>query len=282
MNGRWIATLGVEVAIMDDRLLEDEESFTVKIEKGPGLVTWVQPDTDSTKLTTTVVIEDDEEPLSCPQLDNELWLGKITGGKSTAGGINSYGWSDTTTFTGEDYPAAADRRFEFENEMWEIRAIAHGDDDLLILFRSGPGSSLGDLETILGNQAQREKLFLYVTDEEGTTKEFGLGDGSRTFSRNGVEMTLPADFSSWSQGDRVCMQLTEGASAIPTDAPTVSGVAFTSDPNDDDGDDDTYAIGDAIEATVTFSATVTVTGHAAARADGRQPDGAGGLRERKR
>ena len=70
VSGRWIATLGVAVAIMDDRLLEDEESFTVKIEKGPGLVTWVQPDTDSTKLTTTVVIEDDEEPLSCPQLDN--------------------------------------------------------------------------------------------------------------------------------------------------------------------------------------------------------------------
>ena len=39
-------------------------------------------------------------------------------------------------------------------------------------------------------------------------------------------------------------------------APTVSSIVFTSDP----GDDDTYGIGDTIRATVTFSATVTVTG----------------------
>ena len=45
-------------------------------------------------------------------------------------------------------------------------------------------------------------------------------------------------------------------------APTVSSVTLTSDPNDDGrtGDDDTYAIGDTVEATVTFSADVTVTG----------------------
>ena len=41
-----------------------------------------------------------------------------------------------------------------------------------------------------------------------------------------------------------------------TTAPTVSSVAVTSDP----GDDDTYGIGDAIEITVTFSEDVVVTG----------------------
>ena len=42
--------------------------------------------------------------------------------------------------------------------------------------------------------------------------------------------------------------------------PAVSEIDFTSDPNDDsrDGDDDTYAIGDEIEVTVTFSEAVTV------------------------
>ncbi len=50
--------------------------------------------------------------------------------------------------------------------------------------------------------------------------------------------------------------------ADTTTAPTVTSVEITSDPNDDDrdGDDATYAIGDAIQATVTFSADVTVTG----------------------
>ena len=41
-----------------------------------------------------------------------------------------------------------------------------------------------------------------------------------------------------------------------TTAPTVSGVALTSAP----GSDNTYAIGDAVEATVTFSAAVDITG----------------------
>ena len=41
-----------------------------------------------------------------------------------------------------------------------------------------------------------------------------------------------------------------------TTAPTVSSVAITSDP----GDDDTYGLGDAIEVTMTFSEDVTVTG----------------------
>ena len=42
----------------------------------------------------------------------------------------------------------------------------------------------------------------------------------------------------------------------------MTSVALTSDPDDDgrDGDDSTYAIGDTVKATVTFSADMTVTG----------------------
>ena len=61
VNGRWIATRGLEVTILDDRLDEDEESFTLLLERYPSLFTWVQLNTDSTKLTTTVVIEDNDE-----------------------------------------------------------------------------------------------------------------------------------------------------------------------------------------------------------------------------
>ena len=62
---------------------------------------------------------------------------------------------------------------------------------------------------------------------------------------------------SWTAGDTVVLRLTAASTA-----PTITSVALTSDPNDDDrdGDDATYAIGDTVQATVTFSADVTVTG----------------------
>ena len=46
------------------------------------------------------------------------------------------------------------------------------------------------------------------------------------------------------------------------DRPEITGVAFTSDPNDDGrpGNDDTYAAGDTITITVTFDEPITVTG----------------------
>ena len=59
--------------------------------------------------------------------------------------------------------------------------------------------------------------------------------------------------------------LTHGAKTFPErrvnpPAPEVTGIAITSDPNDDGraGDDDTYAIGDTVEVTVTFSKAVVV------------------------
>ena len=60
VDGRWIATAGAEIGIVDDRLDENEESFTAVLQRTTSLPNWVQPDTDTTKLTTTVVIEDDD------------------------------------------------------------------------------------------------------------------------------------------------------------------------------------------------------------------------------
>ena len=50
--------------------------------------------------------------------------------------------------------------------------------------------------------------------------------------------------------------LVDGGPAVVVTAPTVTGVALTSDP----GTDATYAIDDAVNATVTFSAAVDITG----------------------
>ena len=67
--------------------------------------------------------------------------------------------------------------------------------------------------------------------------------GSRlTWANSGLSLTA---------GTPVAVSLTEGAAA-----PVVSSVVVTSDP----GDDDTYAIDDTIQVTVTFDQAVTVTG----------------------
>ena len=57
-----------------------------------------------------------------------------------------------------------------------------------------------------------------------------------------------SNFPSWADGDAVCLALT-------VDGPDVSSVEITSAPTDN-----TYAIGDAVEATVTFDAAVDITG----------------------
>ena len=60
---------------------------------------------------------------------------------------------------------------------------------------------------------------------------------------------------SWSDNDTIAVRLTSSATVVVT-APTVTGVSLTSAP----GSDNTYGIGDAVEATVTFSAAVDITG----------------------
>ena len=83
-------------------------------------------------------------------------------------------------------------------------------------------------------------LVLHVDD-----KQYGLGDATLTTNRYVWDSNLP----SFANGDGVCLALT-------VDGPDVSSVALTSDP----GLLNTYGIGDAVEATVTFSAAVDISG----------------------
>ena len=83
-------------------------------------------------------------------------------------------------------------------------------------------------------------LVLHVDD-----KQYGLGDATLTTNRYVWDSNLP----SFANGDGVCLALT-------VDGPDVSSVALTSDP----GSDNTYGIGDAVEATVTFDAAVDIAG----------------------
>ena len=88
-----------------------------------------------------------------------------------------------------------------------------------------------------------------VLELDGT--RFALADATRStnsyaWSNHGL---------TWTENQSVTVKLT-------TNDPGVSSIALTSDPNDDSrtGNDGTYAIGDDIEATLTFNQAVDVTG----------------------
>lgn len=96
--------------------------------------------------------------------------------------------------------------------------------------------------------------FVY-TVVEGDRATDGVGVSANKLSLNGGSIT------DYSENDAVLTHSNMGTNTIhyvnaPDNTPTVSSVAITSDP----GDDDTYGNGDTIQVTVTFSEDVTVTG----------------------
>ena len=93
------------------------------------------------------------------------------------------------------------------------------------------------------------------TVQEGDVDSDGISIGSSKITLNGGAVQDEADNNAVLTHDAVADDSGHRVDADTT-APTVSSVAVTSDP----GDDDTYGKGDAIEVTVTFSEDVTVTG----------------------
>ena len=57
---RWVGTGGVAFAIVDNRLAEGEESFTVAVSRAGSTPGWIQPHADAGRLAATVAIEDDD------------------------------------------------------------------------------------------------------------------------------------------------------------------------------------------------------------------------------
>ena len=111
-----------------------------------------------------------------------------------------------------------------------------------------------------------DSLFLYAgtlyfnltaTPTDATIADLTLNIGDSPFplssaSLSGPNFTWASSGLTWAaDSDSISVSLTEGAAA-----PAVSSVDVTSDP----GDDDTYAIGDTVQVTVTFDQIVTVTG----------------------
>ena len=91
-------------------------------------------------------------------------------------------------------------------------------------------------------------LTLHIGD--ATSLAFADATPAVSSASSQYRWSLPAALG-WSAGDAIVVGITQEDTSA---APTVSSVVVTSDP----GADETYAIGDAIDVTVTFSDTVTV------------------------
>ena len=157
---------------------------------------------------------------------DEIWSATMTVG------VNStlLGWDDAGNYTGA---ALSDEDFDYGGDTYNLSVIRLASGSLIVIFND---TGAGDLAT----NATRDKLTLHV---DGTT--FNFGAGALNAAQTGVGWTNSG--LTWSDGDTVELKIT-----VSEDAE----VALTSDP----GADDTYAIGDAIEATATFGQAVTVTG----------------------
>ena len=84
----------------------------------------------------------------------------------------------------------------------------------------------------------------------------GIAISANKLSLNGGAIKDGANNDATLTHDAVAADSGHKVEGTDTTAPTVSSVAITGDP----GDDDTYGLGDAIQVTVTFSEDVTVTG----------------------
>ena len=84
----------------------------------------------------------------------------------------------------------------------------------------------------------------------------GIAIGANKLSLNGGAIKDGAENDATLTHDAVAAGSDHNVEGSDTTAPTVSSVAITSDP----GDDDAYGLGDAVEVTMTFSEDATVTG----------------------
>ena len=124
------------------------------------------------------------------------------------------------------------------------------------------GATYGDLDntsfsyegTSYTIEYVRTKLFFTFGLDASAANNLVLHIGAQTYPFADASETQGnynwfSNLPTWADGDAVCLALT-------ADGPAVSSVALTSAP----GADNTYAIGDAVEATVTFDAAVDITG----------------------
>ena len=166
----------------------------------------------------------------------EIWSATLTvGSRSFTPSITLLGWNDNGDYTGA---SLSDADFTFGGDTYEISMVQLVGTALTLGFAT---SHSGDIAT----KAIRDKLTLHVGSDS-----FNLGAG--TLASNQHAITLTGASLSWSADESVALKITDDSTPVTTTAPTVTAVELTTTT--------TYAIGDEVEATVTFSAAVDITG----------------------
>ena len=223
-------TATVEYLDNSDATLTDADTTTAGLQRNLSVganivkVKVTAPDTTTTK-TYTVNVFRVAVPVACSaaSMTNRIWTGNLTAGTRLGGGA-TIGFAP---FSG----ALDNTTFSYNSNAYSIDGVTV---DGFGIF----GFSLGT--ATLGTDAN--DLILHVG-----TGQFALADTDSYVSSTNTYAFFTAP--TWANGDAVCLALT-------VEGPAVSSVALTSTP----GSDNTYAIGDAIEATVTFDAAVDIGG----------------------
>ena len=222
-------TATVEYLDDSDATLTDADTMTaglqVNLSVGSNIVKVkvTAPDTTTTE-TYTVNVFRVAVPVACStaSMVNRIWTGNLTVGQSLG---STRGYSS-------GHGALDNRMFSFKSNAYSIDLVAV----------NSVGIFSFSLETAtLGTDAN--DLILHVG-----TEQFALVDAD-IYSSGSNTYSFFTNAPTWADGDAACLALT----VVP---PAVSSVALTSAP----GSDNTYAIGDDVQATVTFDAAVDITG----------------------
>ena len=221
------STATVEYLDGSDATLTDADTMTAGLQVNLSVgtntvkVKVTAPDTTTTK-TYIVNMVRVAAPVACSpaSMPNRIWTGNLTVGS----GNNVVGFQAGSFGLG----ALDNTGFSYEGTSYTIDSVRIS---LSIVFSFALNAGLG---------AAANDLVLHVGAQNYPLADASYAAG--TFSYN-----WHSNFPTWADGDAACLALT-------VDGPDVSSVALTSDP----GLLNTYGIGDAVEATVTFSAAVDI------------------------
>ena len=220
-------TATVEYLDGSDNTLTDADAMTSEFQRNLSVgdnrtnLKVTAPDTTTTQ-TYTVNIVRVAVPVACSpaSMPNRIWTGNLTAGDIT---FSSKGYSAGSTGDLDD------TMFGYKGSNYTIRRVSVGAGELSFNLDVGFGTDANDLVLHVGNN------------------QYQLGDA--TFYASVYAYAWTGNLPSWANGTGVCLALTVAG-------PDVSSVALASDP----GLLNTYGIGDAVEATVTFDAAVDITG----------------------
>ncbi len=235
------STATLEYLDGSDNTLTDADTMTASFQRNLSVGTNIvkvkvtAPDTATTQ-TYTVNILRVAVPVACSpaSMTNRIWTGNLTVGLGGDYILDGETIGQTVGFSGS-HGALDNINFSYKGTAYTISSVTVVAANWVYLTLEST--------TTLGTDAN--DLMFHMG-----TVQLALADASYNSSRNAYVWRAGSYAPAWANGDAACLALTEVV------APTVTGVALTSAP----GSDSTYAIDDAVTATMTFDAAVDIGG----------------------